>query len=124
MVCIAVHLSWIAIQEIGRMDRILNFGEPLDINLLDSVVRIFYSANHPEVMFFSKVTYEQTTKRAIAEKLLTSFQEHPDAWTRVDTILECSTNSNTRFLGLQILDSLIKHRWAILPPEQVSHEIL
>jgi len=54
----------------------------------------------------------------LAQRVLTQFQEHPDSWLRVDTILEYSKNSATKFYGLQILESVIKYRWKILPREQ------
>jgi exportin-1 len=41
--------------------------------------------------------------------VLTTFREHTDAWTRVDSILEASTVSlETKFFALQILESVIK----------------
>lgn len=32
----------------------------------------------------------------MAQEVLTHLKEHPDAWTRVDTILEFSQNMNTK----------------------------
>ena len=57
-------------------------------------------------------------QRSSADKLLTAFREHPDAWTRVDTILESSGSPQTKYLALQTLESVIKYRWKTLPPEQ------
>lgn len=57
-------------------------------------------------------------ERELAQKVLTQFQEHPDAWSRVDTILEYSQNSNTKYFALQILDSVIRYKWGVLPREQ------
>lgn len=37
-----------------------------------------------------------------AEAVLKKVQEHPDAWTRVDAILEHSKNPQTKFFGLQV----------------------
>jgi len=88
------------------MDKLLNFAEPLDINLLDRVVGAVYGENDQE--------------RNMAQVLLTQLKEHPQSWTRVDTILEHSSNNLTRFYALQILDDLIKYRWKILPPDQRS----
>lgn len=53
-----------------------------------------------------------------AQEVLTALKEHPDAWTRVDTILEYSQNQQTKFYGLQILEQVIKTRWKALPREQ------
>jgi exportin-1 len=50
--------------------------------------------------------------------LITAFQNHPEAWVRVDTILEKSQYSYTRFNALTILENTIKFRWGILPQAQ------
>lgn len=83
---------------------LLDFSQKLDINLLDSVVVSMYAGNGE-------------TQR-IAQEVLTSLKEHPDAWTRVDTILEYSTNQQTKYYALQILEQVIKTRWKILPRNQ------
>lgn len=86
------------------MDAILDFSTPLNVSLLDQVVNAFYFGRGAE----------QTN----AQRLITQFQEHPDAWLRVDAILESSSNLHTRYLALQILDKLIRTRWNALPREQ------
>lgn len=35
-------------------------------------------------------------QQRMAQEVLTHLKEHPDAWTRVDTILEFSQNMNTK----------------------------
>jgi exportin-1 len=50
--------------------------------------------------------------------VLTTLKEHPDAWTRVDSILEFSTNTQTKYYALQILEHVIKTRWKALPRAQ------
>ncbi|KAK9692768.1 Karyopherin transporter, variant 2, partial [Basidiobolus ranarum] len=54
----------------------------------------------------------------MAQQVLTQFQDHPEAWTRVDAILEHSKASHTKFIALQILDKLVQTRWKVLPREQ------
>ena len=54
----------------------------------------------------------------MAQEVLTSLKEHPDAWTRVDTILEYSSNQQTKYYALQILENVIKTRWKVLPRPQ------
>nr|CAI5827127.1 unnamed protein product [Callosobruchus analis] len=83
---------------------LLDFNQKLDINLLDSVVLSMYAGNG------------ETQK--IAQEVLTTLKEHPDAWTRVDTILEYSTNQQTKYYALQILEQVIKTRWKVLPQNQ------
>ncbi|TGJ82836.1 hypothetical protein E0Z10_g5928 [Xylaria hypoxylon] len=46
------------------------------------------------------------------------FKEDPDAWLLVDKILSDSKHPQTKYLGLQILDSVIMTRWKVLPREQ------
>ena len=58
------------------------------------------------------------TQIAAAQGILTKLKEHPDAWRRVDAILEYATDPYTKFYGLQILEEAIKYRWRALPPEQ------
>ncbi|EFA79631.1 exportin 1 [Heterostelium album PN500] len=87
------------------MENILNFNETLDINLLDNIVNaVYHSTNAKE--------------REQAQKVLGQFQEHPDSWMRVDSILTLSNNPQTRFFALLILESLIKYKWKALPREQ------
>lgn len=72
----------------------------------------------------------------MAQQVLTQFQDHPDAWTRVPDILETSaypqakvrlflltaahiSDSNLhQYIGLQILEKLITTRWKSLPEGQ------
>jgi exportin-1 len=54
----------------------------------------------------------------MAQEILTALKEHPEAWTRVDTILEFSSNQQTKFFALQILEQVIKTRWKVLPRVQ------
>lgn len=83
---------------------LLDFNQKLDISLLDGVVHVMY-------------TGEGAQQRA-AQEVLNALKDHPDSWTRVDTILEFSKNNNTKYYALQILENLIKVRWKILPQNQ------
>jgi hypothetical protein len=53
-------------------------------------------------------------QQKMAQQVLTTLKEHPDAWTRVDTILEYSSNQQTKYYALQILENVIKTRWKVL----------
>eukprot|EP01104_Vermistella_antarctica_P005997 TRINITY_DN16731_c0_g1_i1.p1 TRINITY_DN16731_c0_g1~~TRINITY_DN16731_c0_g1_i1.p1 ORF type:complete len:1068 (-),score=371.53 TRINITY_DN16731_c0_g1_i1:114-3317(-) len=86
------------------MEAILNFNDPLDVNLVDQVVNAMYSSTGAEAK--------------MAERVMTQFQEHPDAWTRVDAILEKSQSPYSKFIGLKILEDLVKYRWKIVPDDQ------
>lgn len=93
----------------------------------------------------SNATYERMffpLQQRMADQILTQLKQHPDAWTRVDTILEFSNNQQTKvwsvlslyfgglsfllnlynfllqYFALQILEAVIKTRWKVLPSEQ------
>ncbi|ODN05594.1 Exportin-1 [Orchesella cincta] len=80
--------------------KLLDFTQRLDIQLLDTVVGCMYTGIGEQ--------------QKIAQEVLTRLKEHPDAWTRVDTILEYSTNQQTKYYALQILEQVIKTRWKAL----------
>ena len=61
-------------------------------------------------------------QQRMAQEVLTTLKEHPDAWTRVDTILEYSSEQQTKYYALQILETVIKTRWKVLPREQCEGE--
>lgn len=86
------------------MDSILDFTKELDIQLLDKVVDTFYKSSGAD--------------QKLAQDVITKFQEHPDAWQKADQILQYSNNSQTKFIGLSILDKLITTKWKLLPDEQ------
>ena len=41
-------------------------------------------------------------ERSAAEEVLKQLSEHPDAWTRVDGILEAAADTDTKYYGLQV----------------------
>ncbi|VDP98137.1 unnamed protein product [Trichobilharzia regenti] len=84
--------------------QLLDFSQRLDIGLLDRVVNCMY--------------HEAGAQQKIAEKVLNTLKEHPDAWMRVDSILEFSSNQETKYFALQILEALIKTRWKVLARPQ------
>ncbi|KZT28554.1 hypothetical protein NEOLEDRAFT_1129372 [Neolentinus lepideus HHB14362 ss-1] len=86
------------------MDVLLDFGREFDVGTMDKVVMAFYSG--------------QGQEQQMAQQILTQFQEHPDAWTRVPDILERSSFPQTKYIGLQILEKLINTRWKSLPEGQ------
>ncbi|THD21640.1 Exportin-1 [Fasciola hepatica] len=85
-------------------NQLLDFSQRLDIGLLDRVVNCMY--------------HESGAQQKMAEKILNTLKEHPDAWMRVDSILEYSSNQETKYFALQILESLIKTRWKVLDRPQ------
>lgn len=79
------------------------------------------SPSHPAATLTIITLYlhwHPTLQRGAADKVLTAFREHPEAWTRVDAILESASNAQAKFIALQVLETLIKFRWKTLPPEQ------
>jgi len=86
------------------VNQLLDFNQKLDIGLLDRVVGTLYSGSGDQ--------------QKMAQEVLTTLKDHPDAWTKVDTILEFSVNQQTKYYALQILESVIKTRWKVLPRNQ------
>jgi hypothetical protein len=43
-----------------------------------------------------------SVQRVAAEQALKAFQEHPDAWTRVDSILKKAKTQQTKYFALQV----------------------
>ena len=66
----------------------------------------------------TKTHHPNTKQRAAAEAVLKAVQAHPDAWSRVDAVLEHSRNAQSKFFALQVLEDVIKRRWGALPDEQ------
>lgn len=72
------------------MDALLDLSVELSIPLLDQVVATLFSGTG------------QTQQEA--QRVLSAFQEHPDAWTKVDGILEHSGNSQTKVPSESLAD--------------------
>nr|6M60_C Chain C, Exportin-1 [Saccharomyces cerevisiae S288C]6M6X_C Chain C, Exportin-1 [Saccharomyces cerevisiae S288C] len=85
----------------GSMEGILDFSNDLDIALLDQVVSTFYQG--------------EGVQQKQAQEILTKFQDNPDAWEKADQILQFSTNPQSKFIALSILDKLITRKWKLLP---------
>lgn len=77
--------------------KLLDFSQPVDVPLLDGTVNFMYGAG-------------TDVQRSAAEKLLLQFQEHPEAWTRVDAILEQSVNQPTKYFALQASGRVLTQR--------------
>lgn len=71
-----------------------------------------------EIQIYNKRFLCIILQQRVAQEVLTTLKEHPDAWTRVDTILEFSSNQQTKYYALQILEQVIKTRWKVLPRNQ------
>ncbi|KAJ8674237.1 hypothetical protein QAD02_005499 [Eretmocerus hayati] len=87
-----------------QASKLLDFNQKLDITLLDNIVGCMYTGLGEQ--------------QRVAQEVLTTLKDHPDAWTRVDTILEFSQNQQTKFYALQILEQVIITRWKVLPRNQ------
>ncbi|KAI9485410.1 MAG: nuclear export factor CRM1 [Benjaminiella poitrasii] len=79
---------------------LLDFSKEFDVALMDKVVMTFYTGAGAE--------------QQMAQQVLTQFQDHDEAWTRVDGILEKSSVPQTKFIALQILEKFIQTRWNTL----------
>ncbi|KAJ1920524.1 Karyopherin transporter, partial [Tieghemiomyces parasiticus] len=83
---------------------ILDFTREFDVGLFDQVVNTFFTTTGPE---------SQRAQQVIAQ-----FQEHPEAWSRVDAILDQSSSLQSKYIALQVLEKLIQTRWKVLPEDQ------
>ena len=88
------------------MEALLNFNaeHQFDIALFEDTIRKLYEGSGAE--------------QQAAQSVISRFQEHPDAWTKVDLILEYAKALQSKFVALQILEKLIQTRWNALPREQ------
>ncbi|KIL00134.1 hypothetical protein PAXRUDRAFT_822010 [Paxillus rubicundulus Ve08.2h10] len=86
------------------MEGLLDFSKEFDVSLLDKVAMALYTGRGQE--------------QQMAQQVLTQFEEHPDAWTRVPDIMERSSFQQSKYIGLQILEKLIMTRWKTLPDGQ------
>lgn len=86
------------------MDTLLDFSRELDVGALDQVSAVMYTGTGSD--------------QKQAQELLRQFQDHPDAWQRVPTIITTSSRNESKYIALQILDKLISTRWKTIPPEQ------
>ncbi|KAM9840764.1 exportin-1-like [Aulostomus maculatus] len=84
--------------------KLLDFSQPLDINLLENVINTMHHGTGPQ--------------QQAAQELLNNLKDHPDAWTKVDKILQSSRNTQAKYYALQILEQFVKTRWKILPRNQ------
>ena len=103
------------------------------VKLLDHVVTIMYSGNEKDVGHVNHTQHTQihcfvcmsvcvsfvvSVQRSIAHQVLNELKGHPESWTHVDTILGNSSNPNTKFFALSILENCIATRWKVLPKDQ------
>ncbi|KAJ3299754.1 Karyopherin transporter [Borealophlyctis nickersoniae] len=86
------------------MADILDFSKPLDVALFDEVVTTFFFKSGPA--------------QIEAGNILQAFDEHPDAWKRVEPIMTQSQVQASKFIALQVLEKLIKTMWKALPADQ------
>ena len=82
-----------------EMEQILDFQKPLDVTLFDDIV---------QKMYFSQGIDQQN-----AQKILNEFQQNPLAWDRVEQIFTNSKVMQSKYLGLQVLETMVKTAWKV-----------
>ncbi|KAM9859239.1 exportin-1-like [Aulostomus maculatus] len=90
--------------QIHPASKLLDFSQPLDINLLENVINTMHHGTG--------------SQQQVAHELLNNLKDHPDAWTKVDKILQRSKDIQTKYYALQILERFVQTRWKILPRNQ------
>jgi exportin-1 len=100
--------------------KLLDFTQPLDVPLLDLTLNQFYGSvgsNEQVTCSFTAsgvsdrrrlADRRRVPQRSAAESILRQLQEHPEAWTRVDTILEHSKFQHSKVFALQVPGSLVR----------------
>lgn len=89
------------------MTAIMDASKPLDIAAFDSMCEAMDTPHTPAFQTASEV--------------LGAFKRHPDAWRRVDAILDRGRTDMARVVAAGVLEDAIRFRWPSLPrPEQES----
>ncbi len=83
-----------------QLKTILDFSQPLNVPILDQAVKAFYAGNMG------------------LQSILVKFQQHPKAWTRVETILSKSGSPHCKMLALKILEETVQYKWGLMPLQQ------
>ncbi|CCF58359.1 hypothetical protein KAFR_0E02060 [Kazachstania africana CBS 2517] len=83
---------------------LVDLFENFDVKLLDDTVHTFYNGSGVQ------------QKRA--QRALTQFEENPESWQYADRILQYSSSSFSKFIGLSVLDRMINTKWKLLPVDQ------
>jgi exportin-1 len=123
----------------SEAQRLLDFSQPCDVALLEATVGFFYGAGTEEQVqgaggcvgrlpaalaphaartpLASRAAKPGAppppVQRKQAESILKAFQDNPEAWTRVDSILEHAKSEQTKFFGLQVRRGPQARRWAL-----------
>lgn len=80
-----------------RMEEVAaSLAKDFDLVLLDQMIVAAYDPTNPN--------------RSEANRALMQLQESPDLWTKADRMIEESSNPQTKFFGLQVLNEAIKTR--------------
>uniref|UniRef100_A0A7S1TC72 Exportin-1 n=1 Tax=Compsopogon caeruleus TaxID=31354 RepID=A0A7S1TC72_9RHOD len=92
-----------------------SLGDDEFVTLLEQTMQVLYTASSAE-------------QRNMAQNVLTELQNIPDAWTRVDKLLDNpAVSTSTKYYGLQIMENMIRYRWKTLArqtSEQVKNYIV
>jgi hypothetical protein len=94
------------------MERLLTFQQTggVDVALLDEIIKKMNTGNQVEVrhshhlhLVHHKFQFTfSILQRQQAQAVLTSFQDHADAWVTADKILEGSNVIETKYFALQV----------------------
>jgi exportin-1 len=58
-------------------------------------------------------TCRDDAQRKQINAFMIAFQEHPEAWKRVDKILEVTNCDQSKFFALATLEACVKQRWKV-----------
>ena len=80
---------------------------------LAMIGQIIYCASHVYTAMQTQhvcpveIIFAMDMQRQASERVLQKLQEHPDAWTRVDSVLEHSQSQQAKFYALQVKTWLV-----------------
>ena len=87
-----------------NIQAILDFNSEFNVSTFDQVVTQFYSGSGQQVRPAQSGSNRRRliilSQQQLAQQVLTQFQEHPEAWTRVPIILESSSFSQAKALSI------------------------
>jgi len=92
---------------------LLDFSREFDVSLMDNVVTTLYSGSGGKevsdfilhlISTFYLIVYTGCLclQQQSAQQVLTQFQDHPDAWTRVPDIMERSSFPQTKVCTISV----------------------
>ena len=105
--------------QFGRLQRAAAAGLPIASATLNTLAACFGCCEDPSSI---PLLCPALLQRNAAESVLRKLQEHPEAWTRVDRILELSQSQQSKFFALQVAHCALRGDWNLVPMHMHGHD--